>query len=239
MTAIAQTPSSGAPTAHPELPFIEGRPLCASFNAKLRMVSKDELHNDEAAHEEYSALFKWIGWKLDRLKNHRYDTPEAFIEDIRAFEGYMEKINLIRRLHGLKECSAANLSDFGSYYLECKELPREMHWEIRNQALGRFRRPTGERVLVLKSLRIVNEQEFAEKRLREQMEEWVRIMQHSSEGCRNYLNWLADEERLEARQRLDEAMARIFKTHPAAESDPDDEAEWEDHEPSDGRYERD
>lgn len=202
MTAETTTQSSAAQS--PELPFIEGRPLCASFNAKLRMVSKDELHHDEAAHEEYSALFHWIRWKLDRLKTQRYETPEAYIEDIRAFEGFMVQINLIRRLHDLKECSAANLSDFGSYYRTCRELPLEMHWEIKNQALGRFRRPDGERVLVLKNLQIVNEREYSETRIREQMEEWTQIMQNSAEGCRNYLKWLEDEERREAQRRPDD-----------------------------------
>jgi len=95
----------------------------------------------------------------------------------------------------------------------------------------------------LKSLRIVNEQTYAETRLREQMDEWVRIMQNSAEGCRNYLNWLTDEERAEARQRLEETLERILATHPEAEveaeSDTDDEREWDDHEPCDGRYERD
>lgn len=241
MTTDVQILSSAAPTMLPELPFIEGIPLCQSFNAKLKMVSKDELCNDEEVHAAYSELFHRIKSRLTALKEEIPETPEQFIEDEKEFEALMRQINAIRRTSGLKEIPAYNLNNGGRYYKVRETIPKEMHWDLQCRCEGRFRRPTGEWVLVLQDHSIVNEREYVLKRQKENLEEYARAIESSEKGVRRYLLWLDDQERAEARARFEALAEQVLAKLPEAEpeSDPDDEREWDDHEALDGRDERD
>ena len=217
MTTEVQTQSSAAPSLLPELPFIEGVSLCASHRAKLKMVSLSELNDDEVAYATYEQLFNSIRYRLNCLKDDTPADPESYIRDMQEFENLMQQVNVIRRIYGLQEVPSYNISDHKRFYKGYVDLPKEMNWQIKSDVIGRFRRSDGSIVLVLDTFAIVPEKEYLVTKRKDTVASYARAMQSSIESVDKYALWVEDQERAEAKQRLEDTLNRILETYPAAE----------------------